>query len=63
MSKISSEAKMLAHTKRFGHKCKVTKPVDRSYTNFAGSNVPPATKESWDKAMALAHKYKNMSAW
>jgi hypothetical protein len=63
MSKISTEAKLNIQSKRFGRKCRASKPVDRSYSNFAGSNVPPLTKEQWDKAMALSHKYKNMSAW
>ena len=62
MSYISTQAKLKAQTKRFGHKCRSSKPVDRSYTNFAGSNVPTLTKEQYDKAMALSHKMKNMSA-
>lgn len=63
MSYISTQAKLNKRAKRFGHKCRASKPVDRSYTNFAGSNAPTLTKEQWDKAMALSHKYKNMSAW
>ena len=63
MSKISTEAKLYIQSKRFGHKCRASKPVDRSYTNFAGSNVPTLTKEQYDKAMALSHYYKTYSAW
>ena len=63
MSKISTEAKLNIQSKRFGHKCRASKLVDRSYTNFAGSNAPILTKEQWDKAMTLSHKYKTMSAW
>ena len=63
MSKISTEAKLYIQSKRFGHKRRVSKPVDRSYTNFAGSNVPTLTKEQYDKSMVLSRKMKNMSAW
>ena len=63
MSKLSSEVEAFMYCKRFKHKRKAPKPVDRSYTNFAGSNAPPLTKEQWDKGMALSHKMKNMSAW
>ncbi len=63
MSKISTEAKLYIQSKRFGHKCRASKPVDRSYSNFAGSNVPTLTKEQYDKAMSVYHKMKNMSAW
>ena len=62
MSKLSTEAKLYIQSKRFGHKCRASKPVDRSYSNFAGSNVPTLTKEQYDKAMSVYHKMKNMSA-
>ena len=62
MSKISTEAKLYIQSKRFGHKRRASKPVDRSYTNFAGSNVPTLTQEQYDKAMSVYHKMKNMSA-
>ena len=62
MYKISTEAKLYIQSKRFGHKCRASKPVDRSYSNFAGSNVPTLTKEQYDKAMSVYHKMKNMSA-
>ena len=64
MSKVSSEAKVYVAAKKLGHKCHhAIRHIDRSHSNFAGSNVPPLTKEQWDKAMAPSHKYKNMSAW
>lgn len=63
MSKISTEAKLNTQSKRFGHKCRASKPVDRSYTNFSGSNAPYLSKEQYEKAMALSHKMRHMSAW
>lgn len=63
MSKISTEAKLNIQSKRFGRKCKASKPVDRSYSNFAGSNAPYLSQEQYDRAMALSHKMKYMSAW
>ena len=61
MSYISTMAKLNIHQKKIGHK--YSKSVRKNYTNFSGTNVPPITKESWDKAVTLSHKYKNMSAW
>lgn len=63
MSYISTQAKLKAQTKRFGHKCRASKPVDRSYSNFAGSNAPYLSKEQYEKAMALSRKMRTMSAW
>ena len=48
MSYISSQAKLHTASKKLGHKCK---PVCRYYTNFAGTTVPPLTKEQYQKAM------------
>ena len=63
MSKISTEAKLNTQSKRFGHKCRASKPVDRSYTNFSGSNAPYLSKEQYEKAMALSRKMRTMNAW
>ena len=63
MSYISTQAKLNIASKRFGTKCMATRPIRKNYTNFAGTTVPPLTKNQYDKAMALGHKYKNMSAW
>lgn len=63
MSFVSTQAKLNIQSKRFGHKCRASKPVDRSYSNFAGSNVPILAKEQYDKGIAIAHKMKTMSAW
>ena len=63
MSKLSLEAKAFMHCKRFKHKRKAPKPVDRSYTNFAGSNAPTLTKEQWNKGMAVSRKMREMSSW
>ena len=63
MSYISTQAKLKTQTKRFGHKCRTSKPVDRSCSNFAGSIAPYLSKEQYEKAMALSRKMRNMSAW
>ena len=63
MSYVSTQAKLYLASKKLGHKCRAVRPVRKDYTNFAGSNVPTLTKEQYDKAMALCHKMKNMSAW
>lgn len=60
MSYVSTQAKLNTASKKLGHKCRV---VRRNYTNFAGTTVPPLTKEQYKKAMALSEKMKNMSAW
>ena len=62
MSYVSTAAKLNMAAQKLGHKCRhTTRHIDKSYTNFAGSNVPPITKESLKKA--LPDKYKHMSAW
>jgi hypothetical protein len=61
MSYISTCAKLNMASKKMGHKCHTSKPIDRSYSNFAGSNVLPMSKESLKKA--LPDKYKTMSTW
>ena len=63
MSYISTQAKLNTQSRRFGHKSRASNPVDRSYSNFAGSNAPYLSKEQYEKAMALSRKMKNMSAW
>lgn len=63
MSYISTQAKLSIQIKRFGHKRRAPNPVDRSYSNFAGSNAPYLSKEQYEKAMALSRKMRNMSAW
>lgn len=60
MSYISTQAKLNTASRKLGHRCRV---VRKDYTNFAGTNVTPLTKEQYKKAMALSHKMKNMSAW
>ena len=63
MSYISTQAKLNTQSRRFGHKSRASNPVDRSYSNFAGSNAPYLSKEQYENAMALSRKMKNMSAW
>ena len=63
MSYISTQAKLKTQSKRFRHKCRASKPVDRSYSNFAGSNAPYLSKEQYEKAMALSRRMRTMSAW
>lgn len=60
MSYVSTQAKLNTASKKLSHKCRV---VRKNYTNFAGTTVPPVTKEQYKKAMALSEKMKNMSAW
>lgn len=60
MSYISTSAKL--NMQKPGRRCYSRENrIDRSYTNFAGSNVPSITKESFKKAFPA--KYKHMSAW
>lgn len=63
MSYVSTQAKLNVASKKLGHKCRVCRVVRKDYTNFAGTTVPPLTKEQYKKAMALSEKMKNMSAW
>ena len=63
MSYVSTQAKLNTASKKLGHKCRAVRPVRKDYTNFAGTTVPPLTKEQYKKAMALSRKMKNMSAW
>lgn len=48
MSYVSSQAKLHTASKKLGHKCKA---VHRDYTNFAGTTVPPLTKEQYKNGM------------
>jgi len=63
MSYVSTQAKLYLASKKLGHKCRAVRPVRKDYTNFAGTTIPPLTKEQYKKAMALSEKMKNMSAW
>lgn len=63
MSYISTQAKLYAASKKLGHKCIAVRPIRKDYTNFAGTTVPPLSKESYNKAMALSNKMKTKSSW
>ena len=63
MSFVSTAAKLNKGTRKLGHQCVAPSSIRRNHTNFSGTTVPPLTKERWNKAMAMSHKYKNMSAW
>lgn len=52
MSYLSSKAKVYSLSKKIGHKYK---NIRENYTNFAGTTIPPITKQQYEKAMT---KYK-----
>lgn len=66
MSYVSTQAKMYAYPKRFGHKKTYTRVkhktiVDCEETTFGGTLF--LSKEQYEKGMALSRKMAKMSAW
>lgn len=57
MSYISAQAKHNTASKKLGHKCRA---IRRYYTDFAGSNVSPLTREQYKKAMKRYLEIKNI---
>ena len=60
MSYLSIKAKVYglykySLCKQKGHKCK---NIRENYTNFAGTTVPPLTKQQYEKAMKRYRKMK-----
>ncbi len=52
MSYLSIKSKSYSFFNKIGHKCKI---IRKNYTNFAGTTVPPLTKQQYERAMT---KYK-----